>query len=337
MSRPHWLPDFCGLPFLLASVITLQLAVLWALLVAGLSATDYALLALYALWIQLASILVLCLLRRALRQLGPVAGWVVVTALVIGVALAVAEAVDQLVLQPPGPQAASPRGWSLHLRTAGGAALAALVALTAHALLVHLRQVLKERAEAQAAALQARIRPHFLFNTLNTVAELIPSAPERAEAAVEDLCALLRAKLGHDGPVPAAEELRLTEQYLAIERLRYGERLAIFWEVADVPPELFLPGLSVQPLVENAVRHGIARLQRGGCIRIRARRDAAHWILEIENPVPEDDSATDGHGLAIDSIRQRLAALHGRRARLVTERVADRFRARLSVPVESAA
>lgn len=338
VSNPRhqeWLPDFCGLPFLLGSVIVLQLALFWALLVSGLSAGDYALLALYVLWVHLAALVLLCLLRRVLERLPVAAGWLAVIGVVTAVALAVAEGVQQLVLRPPDPAVASPQDWSLHLRTVGAAALAALAALGAHALYVQLRHMMRERAEARVEALQARIRPHFLFNTLNTVAELIPTAPAQAEQAIEDLCALLRAKLGGDGPVPAADELRLTEQYLAIERLRFGERLHVDWTVAEVPSGLLLPGLSLQPLVENALRHGIGQLPEGGWVRVADRREDSRWVLEVENPVA-GSASPPGHGLAIDSIRHRLVALHGRGANLTTERFGDRFRARLSVPLGDA-
>jgi two-component system sensor histidine kinase AlgZ len=165
---------------------------------------------------------------------------------------------------------------------------------------------------AEVEALQARIRPHFLFISMNTVAALIRVDPTAAERTVEDLCELFRAALGqHDqGDGTLGEELALVERYLAIEQLRLGGRLRIKRELDDLPATFPLPRLLLQPLVENAVRHGIQPLRGGGEVTLRGQREGTGIRIEIRNPLPDTPPvAGNGHGL--DSVRQRIAYRYG--------------------------
>jgi two-component system sensor histidine kinase AlgZ len=161
---------------------------------------------------------------------------------------------------------------------------------------------------AQVEALQARIRPHFLFNSMNTVAALIRVDPAAAERTVEDLSELFRAALGSPdrGDGTLGEELELIERYLAIEQLRLGPRLRIRRELHDLPADFPLPRLLLQPLVENAVRHGIQPLREGGEVMLGGARDGDGIRIEIRNPLPPQPGvAGNGHGLR--SVRQRVA------------------------------
>lgn len=205
-------------------------------------------------------------------------------------------------------------------------------------LALHQRWKSQLRAEqgARMASLQARIRPHFLFNTLNTIASLVRTRPDDAEQAVLDLSDLLRSGLRDDSWHTLADELELVRGYLRIESLRLGERLRIDWQLSDtLPLDDELPALLIQPLVENAIVHGISRLPEGGELKIAGRADrGGKWSFAVENPVPEEGEPNGGDGarMALDNIRQRLELAWEGRARLVTKRDDGRFRAELRMP-----
>lgn len=165
--------------------------------------------------------------------------------------------------------------------------------------------------QANYDALQARIRPHFLFNSLNSVAELIAVDPERAENAVLDLSDLFRAALSDKGLSSISDELAVCEKYLAVEKLRMGDRL--HWQI-DVDAEVKhwqLPALWLQPLVENAVLHGIQQIIEGGLIRISVNRMNKKLVVRVENPLPQEpnrESVSRGTGTALANVQARLEA-----------------------------
>ena len=184
------------------------------------------------------------------------------------------------------------------------------------------RMQVAAHAQAEVRALQARIKPHFLFNSMNSIASLVRHDAVTAERAIEDLAELFRAALGAGhGESTLGEELHLAERFLAIEQLRLGPRLRIEWELApDLPQELPMPRLILQPLVENAVIHGIARLDGGGTIRIVARRDGPVLRIDIRNPYPaEARPSTEGNRHAQGSIAQRLRHRFGSLAHMTTD------------------
>jgi two-component system sensor histidine kinase AlgZ len=189
-------------------------------------------------------------------------------------------------------------------------------------------------AHAQVEALQARIRPHFLFNSMNTVAALVRVDPAAAERTIEDLCELFRAALGEhdarDGTL--GEELALIERYLAIEQLRLGARLRVRRELDDLPRDFPLPRLLLQPLVENAVRHGIQPLRGGGEVVLRGWRQGAALIIEIDNPLP-DTPSRPGNGHGLDNVRQRIAYRFGPRASVRAGAQGDRFGVHIELPL----
>lgn len=198
----------------------------------------------------------------------------------------------------------------------------------------------EQAARAELSALQARINPHFFFNTLNTISSLVGRDPERAEEVVLTLAELFRYtfKAAESGPVTLAEELDFVDRYLTIERARFGERLRVAWEIDPGARRAFVPGLILQPLVENAVGHGVGPVSEGGTVVIRAR--AADGRLSVE---VEDDGAglrgeprglvRDGHALA--NVARRLETLYGRAARfaLGPGRGGRGARARIDMPL----
>ena len=192
--------------------------------------------------------------------------------------------------------------------------------------------------QARLQALQSRMRPHFLFNSLNSVLALIRRDPARAEALLEDLAELYRALLAEPRTlVPLADELALARAYLAVEQVRLGARLRQVWHVDTAPADALLPPLTVQPLVENAVRHGVEPRPQGACVTVEAFRDDGHLVLFVRNPLPPPEVTTGGHGLALANLRERLALLYGDAARLRTYESEGEFVAQVRLPIRAGA
>lgn len=189
------------------------------------------------------------------------------------------------------------------------------------------------QSEARVQALQARIRPHFLFNSLNTVASLIPVDPQNAEAAILDLADIFRGSMRQaDRPIRLFDELKLARQYLEMEKRRLGDRLKIEWRVAELPPGASVLPLMLQPLLENAVGHGVQSHPEGGKIDVYGRSEGDQVVVTIVNPVAAPGSKTGGHGIALENIRERLELAFGPRASLLTNQDAEKFYTVLSVP-----
>ena len=186
---------------------------------------------------------------------------------------------------------------------------------------------------ARLDALQSRIRPHFLFNTLNSISSLISVEPLKAEQAVEDLAALFRANLqGGMSMVPWAAERELCERYLRIENARLGERLTVDWQQTELDDMVLVPSLLLQPLLENAILHGIQPLPNGGAVSVEARLKGDMVDITITNPVPS--SATPaGNGMANENIRLRLQTLFGDRASFTVSRHQAHYCAHASFPL----
>jgi two-component system sensor histidine kinase AlgZ len=190
-------------------------------------------------------------------------------------------------------------------------------------------------AEARLMALTARIRPHFLFNSLNAVLGVIRSEPRRAEAALEELADLFRVLMRENRElVPLSEEIALARQYLSLERLRLGERLQVHWDVEAIPPDALMPPLMLQPLLENAVYHGIEPLQHPGDITIRFARQGDELIIEMTNPYAPEASQHAGNQMALGNIRERLMLFYDLDARLEAQAdtAARRYSVRIVIP-----
>ncbi|MBX3586548.1 MAG: histidine kinase [Ramlibacter sp.] len=187
-------------------------------------------------------------------------------------------------------------------------------ALLASALVAALVWRAKARTPADTTArlteLQARIRPHFLFNTLNSAIALVRQDPARAESLLEDLSDLFRHALMDPGDaVTLAEETALAERYLAIEQVRFGERLRVEWSLDPAAAGARLPPLLLQPLVENAVKHGVEPSASGAQVRISSQRRGSSVVIKVTNTVP-GGQGQPGHGLALGNVQDRLRLLH---------------------------
>lgn len=338
-SRPAepWLPDFCRVPMLFAAMLVAQGVVLaiWLAPTAAIgSLAEFALVSVYGQWLALLGCSALCLLGAPLNRLPASRGAPLALALVSALGLAGAAAVrslDQaLHLDLTGSSG------NLRFITASAALVLVFGALTLRYVHIQERWRAAVRSEAQARfdALQARIQPHFLFNTLNTVSSLIGSEPEQAEAAVLDLADLLRAALARDGGrLRLGEELDLARRYLAIEQLRLGERLQVDWRPDDnLPVDMGLPTLTLQPLVENAVLHGISQLPAGGTVSLIARREGRGVTITIRNPLAGPVAARS-HGRTQANIRNRLRHALGHRARLAIDGRGGHYTVTLWLPI----
>lgn len=192
----------------------------------------------------------------------------------------------------------------------------------------------RERAELEARiqALQSRIRPHFLFNSMNSIASLIAIDAARAERMVVDLSALFRASLSEASLVPVEQELALGRRYLDMEAARLGDKLQVNWQVEALPEGATMPSLMLQPLLENAIYHGIGSRKGGGLLEIAVRTANNRLTIEVRNPLGEG-AHKPGNGLALNNIRARLDAHFGRKAECAAAPEQDHFIVRISYPL----
>ena len=195
---------------------------------------------------------------------------------------------------------------------------------------------MRSEAQSRITALQARIRPHFLFNSMNTIAALTRSNPEAAEQAVEDLADLFRASLSNPGEaITLEQELEIARVYQRMEEQRLGERLEVNWDVDALPMDARIPGLTIQPLLENAIYHGIEPLEQGGVVNVVGAESDDMITIRISNPLQDqsEEQVSKGHHLALDNIRQRLQLAYGDRARFEVERDREHFEVLVGFPL----
>jgi two-component system sensor histidine kinase AlgZ len=188
-------------------------------------------------------------------------------------------------------------------------------------------------AEARIQALQARIRPHFLYNSINAVLSLIRSEPRRAERALEDLADLFRVLMADNRTLaPIANEVELARKYLELESLRLGERLKVTWRIDTMPGDALVPPLVLQPLVENAVYHGIEPMDSGGEIEIDVALVAGQLVMELKNPFPGGGRHSAGNRMAIVNIRERLQLHFDAEASMKSEVKDGFYRVTIRIP-----
>ena len=188
-------------------------------------------------------------------------------------------------------------------------------------------------AEARLQALHARIRPHFLFNSINAVLSLIRQDPKRAETALEDLADLFRVLMADNRQLARiTREIELARQYLSIEQLRLGERLQVEWNTAGMPPDAMIPPLVLQPLLENAVYHGIEPRSGPGVINIRIHRQGDQVHMWLRNPYQQHNERHAGNRMALGNIRERLALHFDAEASIKTTASADSYQVHIVVP-----
>lgn len=323
-SGPTRLPDFTNLGVMLRSLLAVNLLALCAALARNveLARLPQELVELAALVEPplIASVVLLYLAGRQLARLPYAAAVAAVAA-----ACALLAALFHVLLSPPG---LPPAGWS---RAALWGALAALFLLFYFDL--RNRAFSPAVTEARLMALTARIRPHFLFNSLNAVLGVMRSDPRRAEQALEEMSDLFRVLMAENRElVTLGQEFALCRQYLALEQLRLGERLNTVWDVESCPQDARVPPLMLQPLLENAVYHGIEPSPQPATVNIRAGRAGERIRIAIANPYHGEHGRHAGNRMALENIRERLMLFYDLEARLETETKDGQFRVLIELP-----
>lgn len=326
-------PSFCTWKHLLTVVLITQLSVFLIAIGRG-QLLDWGwivMTSMYAQWMALFCASGVCFLSSWTHRLGPTGAWF-------------GNAVVVLILAGIFAQAAWLLAGDMGLRESGSSLTFVLSTLLAVGLVTaaffryllirtRWRSQLIAESEARVQALQARIRPHFLFNSLNTIASLIPVDPENAEAATEDLADIFRGSMRRaDRLISLEEELRLARQYLDMEQRRLGDRLTVVWRAGELPARAAVLPLMLQPLLENAVSHGVQPRSAGGEITVYGRAEGDNIVITIGNPIAPRGVDKPGHGLALANIRERLQLAFGGRAGLITNQDSERFYAVLSFP-----
>ncbi len=286
---------------------------------------------LFIQWIALTGAGALCLLRSILCGLRDGLAGLLAWVILMLVNLLVSWSAVQIL----GETIAQEGTYLFYLRTLGIGAIVSTIVL--HYLYVQQqwRQQVEAESQSRLQALQSRIRPHFLFNSMNTIAQLTRSDPQLAEEVVQDLSDLFRASLADARRHSTlGQELELTESYLRIEKQRLGERLGISWDLKMLPEQAQMPALILQPLVENAVNHGIEPSNRPGIISITGRYQRRRINLSIRNSLPAEGSSSTraGNRMALENIRQRLAGFFQDQASLTVSEVDEHYQIRLVFP-----
>jgi two-component system sensor histidine kinase AlgZ len=303
--------------------------------------TDLARVSLFTQWLGLTGASLLCLCRARLARLTvPAATASIFALLLMNTALFSVLVIwfgrNQIRLGFE-PVLFPSDGWHFLLRNEAICGIVTALVLRYFFVAHQWRHHVRAEARSRLDALQARIRPHFLFNSMNTIAALTRSDPARAEEAVEDLSDLFRATLrDSDRPLTVKEELELARIYQRIEELRIGARLEVEWDVAGVPMRAKIPSLTIQPLLENAIYHGIELLDAGGTVTIAGRVEADRLVFTVSNPLPKSAPfERRGNRLALDNIRERLRLAYGDRGEVEVESDGERYRVTLRFPLEA--
>lgn len=335
-----YLPDFCAAATILVIVLIAELVAIVLTLaghgVPGTFLTELAKMSMYMQWLALLGAALLCRSRPWLETFDSTRAFTIAFFMLIVLCLLMAEITWQATSKYGMSVIIDDSHSGFVLRTFAVSSI--VIALTMRYLYVasEWRRSIVLEAQSRISALQALIRPHFLFNSMNTIASLTRTNPKQAEEAVEDLADLLRANLGEPKQrTTLKQELEIAAIYQRIEKLRLGDRLSVRWDIAELPMRALIPSLTIQPLLENAIYHGIELLPEGGEVLVSGRRDGDNLRIEISNPVvPGEQSKKEGNNMAMSNIKQRYELAYGGRAAVNVESGTNEFRVLLTFPYE---
>jgi len=332
-NQGDFLPNLCHPQAILLLVLAAELiAILLTVNNTHLPQLNWDLLAIYSVhiqWISLASAMTICRLRPWLNRCSPTKAGLVSYGAVLAITLVVS-LLGQVILQFfTTPLLSDIRNLKVNFWQLLGNLIAAAILAGIFLRYLYLQQQLRNQQQAELQsriqALQSRIRPHFLFNSMNSIASLIGSDPDKAERVVEDLAELFRASLAEPTLIPIANEITLCRRCLEIEQLRLGGRLSVEWQIGELRDSVKIPSLMLQPLVENAIFHGIEPLPTGGKVSIKIAQVKQQLVITITNPYLLGKKSQNTHAaepdnrhnrMALDNIRRRLRVHYGAAARL---------------------
>lgn len=340
-EEDFFLPDLCNKQSIFFLVLIAELLVLVLVLankgILYFSWTQLALSSLFVQWVVLCSAGLLCTARPVLSRKETMTATALGFGIIMTVTLIFSLFAEWLLLDRDlGWEA---KQWAGIFRNMIISAVMTGLAFRYFYLQHQLRR--KEQAElnSRIQALQSRIRPHFLFNSMNIITSLIGVDPETAELVVEDLSSLFRASLTEASgePVIMEEELQLCDKYIHIESLRLDDRLDVNWKITVDTGVVKIPLLSLQPLIENAIYHGIQPLPEGGTVDVTIERVEEMIRIEITNPTPKksprlDGIRVDGNQMALDNIRSRMEAIYGDESRVITHEGEGFYRTVVTYP-----
>ncbi len=333
------LPNFCDVRVIFMMILVLELLALVLAVAIPSTQTEFwnylAFISMMLQWLGLINAALLCNARKWLNQM-PQRGSIIMSfSLMMLVSLVFGVVLLELNRWMALDAETSPLGE--HFMPRIMVLSAAIYALVLRFFYIQQQWKLNLHAHsvAEIQALRARIRPHFLFNSMNTIASLISFMPEKAEKAVVDLSDLFRASLREQNTNSLADELDLTRSYIDIETLRLGDRLTVQWEIDDSLKDIEIPALSLQPLAENAIYHGIEPLTGGGCIKISAHREKRFLLMSVSNPLAPatEGGRHKGNQMAQQNIRRRLKLAYGDDAEFVTNETKTDYTVTLKIPL----
>ena len=335
-----YLPDFCAAGTLFIVLLVAELVAIVLTLAAHGPDGEFLLqlskMSFFVLWLTLLGSAVMCQLRKWLEQTGKTRAFLLSFVILEITCLIVAELSWQLTWRFGGVAVIDDTHSEFLLRTFAISSI--FIALGMRYLYVssEWRRSIVLEAQARVSALQALIRPHFLFNSMNTIASLTRTDPRQAEEAVEDLSDLLRASLSSTRErTSLKEELEIAQCYQRIEKLRLGNRLNVRWDTDELPMRAHIPSLTIQPLIENAINHGIELLPDGGEVAVTGSRDGRYLQIAVSNPVaPGKARSKDGNRMAMSNIRQRFELAYGNRASVNVAENNERYTVTLRFPVD---
>jgi len=335
--RQLYLPNFCSASAVLVIIVICELTALLLALARNSAVlgfwSDLGLTSMFLLWIALCGASMLCLLRGYLSRQSVA----VSAAMVLGITMVLVTLVSAVTYYFGSTPMFPDYHWTFLARNAGITFVVTALALRYFYVTHEWRHNVELQATARVHALQARIRPHFLFNSMNTIAALTRTNPARAEEAVLDLAELFRANLNEKrGQIPLAEEIDVARTYQRMEQLRLGNRLRVDWKIESLPTDALVPGLTLQPLLENAIYHGIEPRPDGGVVTVTGEFNKGMITVVVRNPVPLANlTVRDGNRLALANIKERLDLMYGERATVKSGRFDDQYIVTLRFPFTS--
>ncbi len=338
----EFLPNFCSGEVLFNIVVVAEmLAIVINLIIPRnfLSSTvlqDLLLISLFIQWVALAGTAVLCYTRKYLNRLPRLRALGMAYLLLLLTTFVVSECTIWL-LWALGRLTTTRPAWYIDFHILNLTISAIINGLLLRLFLAkhELTQRTLSEARAKLQALQSRIRPHFVFNSMNIIASLTRSAPDKAEAAIEDMADLFRMMLSQDEYlVPVKNEIDVAKKYLALEALRLDNRLTVNWDIGKFPRKTVMPVLTLQPLLENAIRYGIEELPTGGIVDVRLWEENEKIHIRVTNPLPKTKSKQTKFtpGQSLGNIRQRFQSHYGEQAVLQSSEEDGRFAVTVMLP-----